>query len=197
MDLILRDPVNLLNVTTASRARRHPLPLKVTDPRQRVSYAIHRSPLISNTRTVSLPRGTAIDLNYSGFGVRGNEFAPDLTNDAAAAAEVLVYFDGKGRVSRVQNAAGVAGPPVSQLFFCVGDLDGVRPDDLFATERRSRANLLRPNSTWIVINPATGRTSASPFASVIPPGGDVTTLTVSGAIELSRRLANLGDTLEE
>ena len=189
------NPYEPLDIATPITGRAHPRPLRVADPPQQVPYAIHRMPLISNSRTVSLPRGTAIDFNYSGFGVRGNEFSPDLSNESLTAPSISIYFDGKGRISRVGNAIGSTIMPVSQLFFCLGDFDGVRPDDLFANDRRTRANLLRPNSSWIVVNPATGRVSVSPL---LPPPSDspFAAENLNSLIEHSRQLAFVGDTRE-
>lgn len=183
-------PVDL--ATAPLSGRNNPRGLKVSNPPQRVPYAIHRTPVISRTRSVSLPRGVAIDFNYSGFGVRGNEFSP-----ANSDVPISVFFDSQGRISRVgyRGSAGFV-PPLGQLFFCVGDFDGVQPDDLLNPGGRNRANILRPNSTWIVLNPATGRVTASPLAAVTAPNGDFTTMTVTSAIAQARNLANLGDTLE-
>lgn len=188
-------PLDSSTLPLSLTGRAHPRPLRVADPPQQVPFAIHRMPLISNSRTVSLPRGTAIDFNYSGFGVRGNEFSPDLSNESLTAPSISIYFDGKGRISRVGNAVGITIMPVSQLFFCLGDFDGIRPDDLFANDRRTRANLLRPNSSWIVVNPATGRVSVSPL---LPPPSDspFAAENLNSLIEHSRQLAFVGDTRE-
>src|SRR5690606_24610673 len=48
---------------------------QVLTPNQRVKYRIHRSPSMSNTAPLALPRGVAVDLNYSGIGLTGNQFA--------------------------------------------------------------------------------------------------------------------------
>jgi hypothetical protein len=191
----LNEPVDPVNPTHASGFPHRPL--RVANPPHRVKYAIHRSPVISNSRTVSLPRGTAIDFNYSGFGVRGNEFMPaDLNDPTAPSAPVVVMFDSKGRISRVQQG-NVSRPPVSQLFFCLGDIDGVQADipNLLNTERRTRANLLRNNATWIVMNPASGRIAAAPMT---PVDAEMTIAAppLSSVIQQARFLALAGDTLE-
>jgi hypothetical protein len=173
-------------------------PLRVTTPPHRVKYAIHRSPVISNSRTVSLPRGTAIDFNYSGFGVRGSEFMPaDLDDPSIPAAPVVVMFDSKGRISRVQQG-NVSRPPASQLFFCLGDLDGVQADtaNILNEERRTRANVLRTNATWIVLNPASGRIAAAPMAPVETQMAIAAVNPLESAIQQARFLALVGDTLE-
>lgn len=187
--LDIYQPIDLVNAPQSGR--NHPQGLKVTSPPQRVPYAIHRTPVVSSSRSISLPRGAAIDLNYSGVGIRGNQFSA-----ATSDVPVSVFFDGQGRVSRIGYQLNSYVPPLGQIFFCIGDFDGVQPDDLLNPSGRNRANILRPNSAWIVLNPATGRVTASPLASVTAPDGDFTTMTVNSAIEQARRLANLGDTLE-
>lgn len=194
----LREPSNLPAPLTSTYT--HPGRLsRSTNPPQRVRYAVHRAPVLTNTVSVSLPRGTVIDLNYSGFGIRGSEFMPDLTDAAATAGPVIVHFDSAGRVSRVGNGFGVAGPPVSQVFFCVGDLDGVQSDaaNLLNQDRRTRANVLRNNASWLVLNPATGRTVAAPVSPVTTASltGDIVQQTTQ-AIAQARLFANLGDTLD-
>jgi len=194
----LREPSNLPAPLTSTYT--HPgRASRSTNPPQRVRYAVHRAPVLTNTVSVSLPRGTVIDLNYSGLGVRGSEFMPDLTNTTAVAGPVIVLFDASGRVSRVNNGFGVAGPPVSQVFFCVGDLDGVQSDaaNLLNQDRRTRANVLRTNASWLVINAASGRTVAAPLSPVAPTTlvGNIAQQTTQ-AIEQARLLANLGDTLD-
>lgn len=194
----LREPSNLPAPLTSTYT--HPgRASRSTNPPQRVRYAIHRAPVLTNTASVSLPRGTAIDLNYSGFGVRGSEFMPNLNDASVVAGSVIVLFDSAGRVSRVNTGVGDVGPPVSQLFFCIGDLDGVQSAaaDLLNQERRSRANVLRTNASWLVLNPATGRTFAAPLAPVglTAMTGGIAEQTTQ-AIEQARFLANLGDTLD-
>lgn len=193
----LRDPANASSPLSAlgypNRRWRE------TNPPQRVSYKIHRSPVISNSRSFTLPRGTAIDLNYSGFGRSGIDFSPDLSDSTVPAGDIIVLFDSRGQVSRVRLSGGLNGLPTAQLFFCVGDIDGVQGDELnvFNEERRSRANILRNNAGWIVINPASGRVSAAPMAPAVPQAsitniGDRT----RDAVSQGRTLALLGDTLE-
>ncbi len=159
-----------------------------------VKYRIHRSPELSSTSTLSFARGVAIDLNYSGMGPIGTQFAPQTittTPPADVNDPIDIVFGPDGRVEFLStNSLGTIGSPSGIIFLCVGSTDGVRPDDLFAMERRATANILRPDSIWIVINPYTGRTVAAPFAAV----SDTSSLTT--AISQARSLALLSDTLD-
>jgi hypothetical protein len=109
----------------------------------------------------------AIDLNYSGLGSSGNQFAPNVASLDVPAPNIAIVFGADGTViSTSQTADGIGPPPAGQIFFCIGDTDGVRTDNLFSTENRATANLMNPDSIWLVINPSTGRVVSSPFASV-------------------------------
>ena len=79
-----------------------------------VRFRIHRRPTISTHNTISLPRGYAIDLNYSGYSQSGNEFAPP----AGTAFSVAIVFDPSGKVAYVsQTATGIGTPPPGQILF--------------------------------------------------------------------------------
>tara|TARA_R110002049_G_scaffold2750_6_gene22053 strand:- start:11768 stop:13087 length:1320 start_codon:yes stop_codon:yes gene_type:complete len=134
-----------------------------------VRYKIHRRPVVSSTASMNLPRGVAIDFNYSGVGVSGNQFAPIVdpmapSDPALAASDIALLFGADGKVINISNASGLSGPPTGLIFFCVGETDGVRPLDLLSTEEKATANLLNLDSTWLVVNPNTGRVVASPNA---------------------------------
>ncbi len=185
-----------------------PSAAKVIPPGGRaIKYKIHRRPVVSTMAPFDLPRGVAIDLNYSGFSVSGNEFAPGPlvppSTILPAAFNVAIVFGPDGKVVSVSDSStNVPSPPIGQIFFCLGDSDGVRPDNLFSQENRATATLLNLDSTWIVINSSTGRVVSSPFAPVsrIPPTGtvvtDPTNASLGPAIAEARLLANLSDTVD-
>lgn len=188
----LREPSEQSATLLYPRGARRPF-----SPGQQVKYRIHRTPVRSSTAPLTFPRGVAIDLNYSGVGLTGADFsnyaAPSQTTNIA------IIFGPDGRVSRYVDPAGDQHKPVSQLFFCLGDLAGVRPDDLFATDGRDRANIVRNKSSWIVINNQTGRTFAAPFG----PVSDATTMSAASvdaklrqALRESRYLASLSDRVD-
>lgn len=165
-----------------------------------VKYKIHRKPIVSTMSPLSLPRGIVIDLNYSGLGESGNQFAPD--NDLTVPVyDIAIVFGPDGKVVNVTDpTTGSLVPPIGQVFLCMGDADGVRTDDLFSQDEGATANLMNLNSNWIVVNPATGRVVSSPFAAVstlpavtvIDPADG----SLAQAIQESRLLANLSDTVE-
>lgn len=170
---------------------------------QSVRFKIHRSPALSSTAPLTFPRGVAIDLNYSGFGLTGNQFERLVATGSPPNVSIDIIFGPDGRVAFVNDQLGNAGTPTGQIYICLGDTDGVRPDNLFSTERRSLANILNPKSSWIVINHATGRAVSAPFASVtdateaLPQATAAeldTKLTV--ALRQARAIAVLSDTLD-
>jgi len=157
--------------------------------RQQVKYRIHRAPALSSTAPLALPRGIAVDLNYSGIGLTGNQFAL-----SAGTSSIQIIFGPDGRVARVVNAAGDLLAPTSQIFLCLGDFSGIRPDDLFAASGRDRANIARNKSSWIVINNQTGRVTVSPFASV--SAATLASANMSESLREARLLASLSDSVE-
>lgn len=155
-------------------------------PNQVVKYRIHRSPVRSNTAPLNLPRGVAIDFSYSGIGMTGSQFS-----NASGITNIAVMFGPDGRVTRYIDSSGTQHMPTSQLFFCLGDFAGVRPDDPFANTGRDRANIARDKSSWIVINNQTGRAFAAPMTTV--SAATLTTPTAN-AVEFA---AKMRETLRE
>ncbi|MFG0263269.1 MAG: Tfp pilus assembly protein FimT/FimU [Novipirellula sp. JB048] len=152
-------------------------------------YAIHRSPVASSAAPLPLTRGLAIDLNYSGIGVSGNQFAPQngVTNQP-----IDILFGPDGRVEYAsRHNEGDVGPPEGMIFLCLGTSDGVQPGSLFSTEKGAVANVMDPDSIWIVINPSTGRVVASPFAMI-----SGTPANMAAALTTARSFARLSDTLD-
>ncbi len=172
---------------------------------RRIKYKIHRRPVVSTAAPFSLPRGVAIDLNYSGTGMEGNEFAPSpITSDIQGgfnAKPIDIIFGPDGSVVSTTTAySDVPTFPQGQIFVCLGDSDGIRPDNLFTPEKKSPANLVNLESKWIVINPGTGRVVSSPFSSVssLPAGTiiDPYDASLDPAITEARLLANFSDTVD-
>jgi len=169
---------------------------------QRVKYRIHRSAVMSNTSPLPLPRGIAIDLNLSGIGLGGMQFASSVRPfppSVQSVRPIIINFGPDGRVSRVIQADGSYVVPHSQIFLCLGDLAGIRPDDLFAATGRDRSNLTRPKTSWIAVNNQTGRVSVAPNAPIMTTVG-VSTLpfdqVLQAALTEARLLASLSDSKE-
>lgn len=165
-----------------------------------VKFKIHRRPVASSTSVFSLPRGVVLDLNYSGVGVYGNQFAPSIAlNDPAP--DIGIVFGGDGKVINVFHLdQEFETPPTGQIFLCLGESDRLHPENLFAIDDDAPANLLSLDSTWLVINSNTGRSVVSPFASVrsIPTGvvTDPVDASLRQALLEARYFANLGDTVD-
>lgn len=175
--------------------------------RSNIRYRIHRRPVVSSSAAFSLPRGVVIDLSYSGTGQEGHEFAPkvlqfDDTKDPPVplpfdAEPIDIIFAADGRVESITTSKtdAPAIPPNGQVFLCLGDSDGIRPDNLVATGNEQSnpgppANIANLESKWIVINANTGRTTSSPFSSIASAD-------LSRAIKQARGLAtNYSDTVD-
>ncbi len=174
--------------------------------RSNIRYRIHRRPVPSSSAAFSLPRGVVIDLSYSGSGQLGNEFAPgplQFSKDEPPvplpldAEPIDIIFAADGRVETITNSTTgePAISPSGQVFLCLGDPDGILPDNLLATgddpsNSGTPANIANLESKWIVINATTGRTTSAPFSSI-----NATEL--PQAIQQARQLAtNYSDTVD-
>ena len=143
-------------------------------------FEIKRSQLRPGAARLTLQRGAAIDLYFSGSGANGTEFSPQTMvgatalTDLAAAPDLLsvvVVFSPNGEVSRVlmgqQQSDGtvdlVSQVPKSSIHFLVGRTDEIRSDLLFSGGLlpvgvdRDLTNIVDPRSRWLTINAANGR----------------------------------------
>lgn len=132
-----------------------------------VKYQIHRRPTPSTSGVLSLPRGMVVDLNYSGIGLAGNNFAP-TTSSGDVPSSVDVLFNSDGAVSEV-IVGGSRLQPQGQIFLLVGRIDGVADVDgataadrenLFASAKPFIANIMDDQSIWLVINQSSGQASS-------------------------------------
>ena len=188
--------------STTNQTFRFPSGLRAFGNGQAVRYQIHRRPVVSSSASFDLPRGLAIDMNFSGYGNEGNQFASIAP---LASGPIDIVFGSDGKVAYVVNPSGIYEQPTGQIFLCLGSTDGVRPDSLLAQDKGGVSNLLNLDSSWIVINQSTGRATVSPFSttSVPPPTSppatpvtDPTDSSVTAAIAEARFLATLSDTLD-
>ena len=163
---------------------------------QSVKYKVHRRPSRSSTAPLELPRGMAIDMNYSGMGAFGNEFAASTMSGS----NIQIIFGADGRVTTVNNSSGGFVAPVGLIFLCLGTTDGLRPDSLLSKDDKAPANLNDLDSVWVVINPNTGRVVSSPNASVSTTSSAAITTPSDGlvgtAINEARTFAFLSDTID-
>ncbi|WP_186774752.1 prepilin-type N-terminal cleavage/methylation domain-containing protein [Allorhodopirellula solitaria] len=174
-----------------------------------VKYRIQRSPAASTSRVMSLPRGMAIDFNYSGIGVGGSQFAPSM-DPATLPRAVDILFNASGAVSQViYNSVNTRVFPTGLIYFCVGEIDGVASvegaaaadrDNLFSQDSTLTTNIMDPDSLWVVVNPASGRVTTVSMATpgTIPADPtDPTTLAYGEALKPARVFATFSDTVAE
>lgn len=175
-------------------------------------YKIYRDPVPSAASPLSMLRGMAIDLNYSGIGRDGAQFSPMVIHptlwDSDSAVDfhsVLLMFGPDGRIdfcsSGTASGSGVSWAdyrPTGLLYFCLGRADGVFADPamLFSDTPRERANIMDPESIWIVVNPFNGNMFAAPAAAITAPDSSLPIATQLGlAVRQSRQFAFEADEL--
>ncbi|WP_164103374.1 pilus assembly FimT family protein [Candidatus Laterigemmans baculatus] len=181
-------------------------------------FKIFRDPVPSAASPLDMLRGMAIDLNYSGIGSGGVDFNPMVIDpsswDSASPVNfesVLLMFGPDGRLdfcsSGMLNSSGTLMQmdyrPAGLIYFCLGRNDGVfaDPANLFTNTDRDRANIMDPESIWIVVNPFNGNVFAAPSTSpaATVSAFDASTLTVEEqltlAVQQSRQLAFEADEL--
>lgn len=158
--------------------RTFPSSLKTTTGQNGVRFRIHRQPMVSNAGSLSMLRGMAVDLNFSGIGKDGIQFSQFVSNPGAseAAGQVDIVFAPDGSVSHLQYGINVSGTvqssreqPNGKIYLCVGETDGIQPQDVFSTDDRDPSNLMNLETVWVAIHPSTGFITASPAASVSQP----------------------------
>lgn len=158
-------------------------------------FRLYRKPTKSFLQTLSLPRGTCVDLSVSGLGPGGNEFATTSTGLA------MVVFNPQGRIAYWNN--GVDGPmaATSLMHVLIGrteqvgatltDADLMRvadPDD----PSSFNTNINDTNNAWLTVNPFTGAISSSGVQA-----GNEATGTVAGRLPTARAFATYGITQSE
>ncbi len=182
----------------------------VLSPSQRVRYRILRAPVVSSTLPLVFPRGIAIDFNYSGIGIDGQQFRGPVTAGQPTVNSIRLIFGPDGRVSFVNDEFATSGvseslfTPTGSIYLCVGEIDGVKDQSsLFELKRGEVANILNPRSAWVVVNHITGRAFASTMSEVTE--GTLAMAETTGAevrskvalsLRQSRQLASFSDALE-
>lgn len=165
----LEENVNVL--TGGPTVDRFPTASNSSAPGGNVKYRIHRNPMPSTSNVMSLPQGMAVDLNYSGIGIGGSQFAPG-SDPAIVPRSIDILFNASGAVTQViYDPANTRIYPTGLIYFCVGEIDGVAsiadpaPENPFSQERALTTNIVNPDSLWVVINPASGRITTVPMAT--------------------------------
>ena len=197
-----------------------------TSPQPKVKYRIHRHPVVSAVTPFSMPRGVVIDLNFSGVGLKQNNFCPIIFSDPDVpplGGDVEIIFGPDGGIERVTQGPtwtkvgtqfewqweASQTPPLGTVFLCVGDADGLWSDTegLLSRDNKTLSNLLNLESIWVTVNAYTGRATSSPMhpLDVVPNGiakpsppakGSGDYSTLQTALQQSRRFATLTDSVE-
>lgn len=194
---------------------------------RQVTFRVRRRPRPSILPPIQVPGGMALDLTASGIGLTGRQFSPmDIgysdstltvpvqsnyvdpnlppfatqtgnTSGRMDYGSVLVFFDGRGAVSRVRSAVELTEvttqngltaqfpvyedlPVTGDLYFLLGEAGSVKTDPTeqledhdsdFAEDRADDGTtpLLNPRSVWVIVRALTGRPSTSPWLN---PAGD-------------------------
>lgn len=175
----------------------------------KVRFRIHRKPSKSMTGGIILPRGTCIDLAFSGSGTLGREFAPDQIQGSSTAASdsfgpVFIVFGERGTVElayyqgRVGNSVtALQVLPTGIYHFLIGRTEQVPsplplPGDMLAPDAGAgvesdrddfKSNLMDPGNVWVSINPFSGAIYTSQVTGVVAP------ITLPGRTAQARQLA--------
>jgi type II secretory pathway pseudopilin PulG len=158
-------------------------------------FKVYRQPTKSMVGTVTLPRGTCIDLSLSGIGpvdnsvVAGTFFPPPAAGGPGNFSRVGIVFDAQGRASYMLQEVMINGQLtpsapstiIANVYLMIGRTDqvlpgfpGTVPDSVTAALQQPgtelpQSNLLDPENVWISCNPFTGEIKSSPVAGVDQP----------------------------
>lgn len=157
----------------------------------RARFRLYRKPTKSFLQTLTLPRGTCVDLSVSGLGINGVQFA------TAATGQAMIVFNAQGRIAYWNN--GVDGPmaATSLLHVLVGRTEQVsastppmevaNPDDTSTFN----ANINDSNNAWLTVNPFTGAITSSGLQAGNETG------TFAARLQTARAFATYGTTQSE
>lgn len=149
------------------------------------TFEIRRTLIRPGQTSLSLSRGAAIDLYFSGEGISGVHYSPRFlypaaTNlaqlqSSAAFQNVTIVFSPSGEVSRIitgeiNSGNIVSHVPGSIIYLLVGRSEQVRADLTFSpvlptNDPNNLSNVVDPRSSWVTINPFNGRISTAPARS--------------------------------
>lgn len=160
-----------------------------------VSFKIFRRPSKSISPGLSLPRGTCIDMHFSGLGPSGRQFSSDTIQDTAGTTvdypatstsgnpdygPIYLVFNANGTLTSwyYQNrAASVSSPtlfpaePTGLVHLLIGATDQI-PESPFLSSGPAlistedyKTNIMDTLNSWVTINPYTGSIYSSPLQS--------------------------------
>ncbi|MCM2371755.1 hypothetical protein [Aporhodopirellula aestuarii] len=197
------------NVASGVNVNRFPAAGVSPSAGSEVKYSIKRSPVPSTSKILTLPRGMAIDFNYSGIGLGGSQFAPS-TNSAITPRSVDLMFNSDGAVTQViYNTANDRLYPTGMIFFCIGEIDSIASvegataadrENLFSADSKLTTNVMSSDSLWLVVNPGSGQVTTVANASVGTIPSDPTDPTATGfgaAMQDARLFTTYSDTVSQ
>lgn len=148
---ILAAPYNAVNLP--------PLPLPPTTPlsaSQPMTFEIVMPPRPALLPPVPLPRGTVIDLQFSGA------FSNTEIPFVGGTQSVLVMFSPAGYVENFYVNGNPFEPYNGLFYFCVGEWDRASTDPAGNTLAEDGLNnLLTVSNSWVTIHPRTGQVRIS------------------------------------
>ena len=129
----------------------HPVELPPPDDHPPVEFLVRRPPRPMLIPPIIMPRGTVVDLNWSGLGKNGSEF------DSSTTGSVVIMFSRDGSVARViQDGAWPGTVPRYPIHLCIGEWDRrmINSTDTWAEDGRN--NIQMPSNFWVTIHSRTG-----------------------------------------
>lgn len=190
-----------------------PLP---ASPAAGLPYQVIRQPEKSSASPLQLTGNVAIDLEYSGMGVLGNQFNANI-GVAIRSNPVVIAFNSSGAIDHVKpngafdssgNAKYEAGTPAGTIHLLIGRIDQVgidvanspqtpnpiRPNASAATATKTyRQNIADVRNFWISIGARTGSITSSENAWLLSPPG--ATPNYVDSLRASREFAHSAQTI--
>ncbi len=161
-------------------------------------FRLFRKPTKSFLQTLTLPRGTCVDLSVSGFGPDDNSFATMATGQA------MVVFNAQGRIAYWDN--GLTGPKAatSLLHMLIGRTEqvalSIAPIDLMKVADSDDSSTFNTNindasNVWLTVNPFTGAITSSGVQAGDEAGNDLAAFQTR--LKTARAFATYGITQSE
>ena len=138
-------------------------------------FQLYMFPTRSITKPLQLTGSVSVDLQYSGFGVSGTQFAADnlIPSGPVDSQPIIVMFSPSGAVATLYQGAysgGATVPLVQQagtgtVYFLVGRFDQVQPPPIFdpsantwsqPASTATQTNLADLKSVWVAIETRNG-----------------------------------------
>lgn len=132
-----------------------------------VSFRIYRKPSKTMTSSVLLPRGTSIDLGWSGFGESGTDLALSTPAVTPVKRSIYVVFNPRGAVDSVYvippNKVPGSMSTLGLLHFLVGRTDQINltSNDRVSDRDDVQSNVVDSSNKWVTVNTRNGQVYVS------------------------------------